>query len=118
MPGVGPAAFGAIQLEEEAGAFAGRHCGVGDRFAEQVGEGLLGLVVELALVPEEDHLVAYQGGLDRLDGGGVQFAGQGHAANLRADPSGDRLDVEPYRRGEGLCCIAHVMFLMRGVLRG
>ncbi|MNO95885.1 hypothetical protein D3C76_875390 [compost metagenome] len=104
VPGVGPLAFGAIELQQVAGAIHHRYGGVGDRLAEQFGKAFLALVIQVGLVAEEDHLVLYQCSLDSLDGGGIEVGGQLHTADFGADTAGNRVNVEferLWRGGQG-----------------
>ncbi len=113
VPGVGPAPFAAIQFQQVASAFAHRHRGVGNRFAEQVGKGFLPLVIKVMLGTKEDHLVLHQRGLDGLDHRWFKVGAQLHPTDLGTDASGDRVDVQRMADGcYGACGIAHGMTLI------
>ncbi|OMP13934.1 hypothetical protein COLO4_00594, partial [Corchorus olitorius] len=108
VPGVGPLAFGTVQLQQVAGAVHHWHGGVGDRLAEQLGKAFLAKVVEVGLATEEDHLVLHQGSLDGIDSGGIEVGGQLQPTDFGADAAGNRVNVEfEVVWHGGQCGIAH-----------
>jgi hypothetical protein len=70
---------------------------MGDRRTQARGESLLPGIVEVVLVPEEDHLVAQQRLADLSDRGGVEVAGQLYAIDAGADAAAQ------LRHGQGGC---------------
>ncbi|MND79133.1 hypothetical protein D3C80_708620 [compost metagenome] len=108
VPGARTLALGTVQLQQKTRTFAHRHSRVRHRFAEQVGERLLALVVELGLVAEEDHFVLQQCLLNGFNSGGIQLARKLYATDFGTDATGHRMDFK--RVNSGLYCesgIAH-----------
>ncbi len=73
-----------------------------DRGAEPLGEGLVGGLVEVLLVSEEDDLVGQEGGPDPGDVGVGQVPAEPDAADLGADASADLRDGEGGGVGVGV----------------
>ncbi|GAA2054638.1 hypothetical protein GCM10009722_11070 [Williamsia deligens] len=57
----------------------------GRRAAEQLREGVLRVVVEVVLIPEEDHLVLEERPADELDGVAVEVAAEAHTLDPGSD---------------------------------
>jgi hypothetical protein len=52
-------------------------------------------IVEMVLVADEQHLVADQRALQPFEQARRDVAAKPHVAHFRADPTGDRHDIEP-----------------------
>src|SRR3954454_9564807 len=63
---------------------------------ELAGECELAVVVQVELVPEEDHLVLQQRIVDRRDGAYIEVVCQPHAVNAGADPGAQFHHVEEF----------------------
>ena len=92
----------------------------GGQGAEQLGEGQLGLVVEVVLAAEEDDLVLEQRGAHLGHGGGREVAAEPDALDDGADAAADLADADRRRRGHvlGVCVEVDrhdVSFLLLGV---
>ncbi len=108
MPGIGPLALRAVQLQQITRTVTHRHRRVRHRLAEQMRKSLLALVIEMGLAPEENHLVLHQRLLDRLDHAGLQLAGKLDATDLGANTTGHRMNIQRVHNGfYSKCGIAH-----------
>lgn len=94
MPRAGSLAFGTVQFQQKTRAFAHRYGGVRHRLAEQVGERLLALIVELGLLAEEDHFVLQQCLLNGFNSDGIQLARKLYATDFGTDATGHRMDFK------------------------
>jgi hypothetical protein len=93
VPLVGAAAVVVVDAEGVTAVYGG-HGGVGDRGAEQAGERLVAVGVEVVLVAEEDDLVLEDRGADRGHGGLVQVAAEADSGDHGAEAAADLLDGE------------------------